>query len=157
MLIVANLRLSALLHWALYYLQLPPGLVDAKAEAVAKDAASIYRNLDKLVTTIITSLGAFHSLLLAGIYIPAAFVLNRRATELHAQPVKQARPQPAGAHNALQLNETQDDPQLVEAPGAPRPTAPKQAIPLSEHLLKLAALLGPLLAGPIGELLGRLK
>jgi hypothetical protein len=125
-LIFSTLRLSALLHWALYYLQPPPGLPDAAADAMsasAKDADLVYRSLDNLVTTIVTGLGAFYTLLLASVYVPAVLVLNRRAADL---PVPEGQP------------------------------AADRTIPLHQDLLRLAAILGPLLAGPVGELLGRL-
>jgi hypothetical protein len=110
LLIIATLRLSTILHWTLDYLQ--PHL----AMAEDKKISFLINNLNSLVTSIVTSMGAFYTLLLAAIFIPAAFILNKHVTK-------------SG--------------EIVS--------------PLSEQLLRLAAIIGPLLAGPIGELLSLLK
>ena len=110
LLIIATLRLSTILHWTLDYLQPQPSM------AGDKEVSFLINNLSGIISGVVTSMGAFYTLLLAAIFVPAALILNNRAKE------------------------------SVEI-----------VSPLSEQLLRLAAIIGPLLAGPIGELLSRFK
>jgi hypothetical protein len=70
--------------------------------------------------------GGFYTLLLAALYLPAAFVLRRRGAELVAH-----------------------DPKALEKYGL--------NFSFTESLPRMLAILGPLLAGPVGELFGRLS
>jgi hypothetical protein len=110
LLIIATLRLRTILHWTLDYLQPHPSM------AGDKEVSFLINNLSGIISGVVTSMGAFYTLLLAAIFVPAALILNNRAKE------------------------------SVEI-----------VSPLSEQLLRLAAIIGPLLAGPIGELLSRFK
>lgn len=74
-----------------------------------------------------------YSLILAAAYIPAALVLSRRARELAGVVGYETLPQ-------------RDE--WLKAQGL--------ADSFAEHLPRVAAILGPLLAGPLGGLLGRL-
>ncbi|HWS90857.1 MAG TPA: hypothetical protein VN282_28055 [Pyrinomonadaceae bacterium] len=133
-LVVATLRLSSLLHWGLSYLQPTP--------SNAKDAAFVYKNIYGMVTSVVTAQGAFYTLLLISVYVPAALVINRRA---HAYYV------PARKAPSERKPESEGEEEKASA------GAPPYALPVSQQLLRIAAILGPLLAGPLGELLGSLK
>lgn len=110
LLIIATLRLSTILHWTLDYLQPHPSMADNK------EVSFLINNLNGFISNVVTSMGAFYTLLLIVIFVPAALILN---------------------------NSTKESGEIVS--------------PLSEQLLRLAAIVGPLLAGPIGELLNLLK
>jgi hypothetical protein len=106
LLVIEILRLSAVLHWSMSYLQ------PLNEE---KEALHLYENLSSVISDVITVMGSLYTLLLAALYVPAAIILNGQST------------------------------------------SKKVDLPVSTHLLRLAAILGPLLAGPVGELLSRLK
>jgi hypothetical protein len=99
-LVMSVLRLSATHAWAVSYL--------SPETEVGKTVAS-------LTTGIVGSLGATYTLVIAGIYLPAAFMLRSRLREV----------------------------------------APTQSITdgWTQLLLRVMALIGPLLAGPLGDLL----
>jgi hypothetical protein len=105
-LVLAILRLSAILHWSVAYLQ---PMADHKV------ALFLFENLNAVTTGIVTTMGSLYTLVLAAIYLPAAIILNLQSKKKDV------------------------------------------TLPISVHLLHLAAILGPLLAGPVGELLSRLK
>ena len=129
LLILATLRIGALLRWSLAFLQPPPWL----PEPDAANALFIYKGIEGLVSNLIVTVGAFGTLLLAALYLPAAFILHRRAAALESERT--------WAHAGSLLS--------AKARGL--------GALLPEHALRVAAILGPMLAGPVGELLGRLK
>lgn len=131
LLILATLRVNALLHWSLNFLQPPPWLADD----AGKEALFIYKGVEGLVTNLVTSVGAFGTLLLAAIYLPAALVLNARAAQT--------------APGGLQAD--------VAAEPHPASKGLSFALPLPEQLLRLAVILGPFIAGPLGDWVSRLK
>jgi hypothetical protein len=131
LLILATLRVNALLHWSLDFLQPPPWLPDA----AGKEALFIYRGVEGLVSNLVTSVGAFGTLLLAALYVPAGLVLNARAARLAPErPPVHAGPAPHLGGRGLSF-----------------------ALPLPEQLLRLAVILGPFIAGPVGDWVSRLK
>jgi len=131
MLILATLRVNALLHWSLDFLQPAPWL----PEADARHALFVYKGVEGLVSNLVTSVGAFGTLLLAAVYVPAALVLSARAARLAPRrPKVPAGPEPHLTGRGLGL-----------------------APPLKEQLLQLAVILGPLIAGPLGDWVSRLR
>jgi len=110
LLILATLRLRTMLHWTVDFLRPLPSVADNK------DVSFLIINLDGVIANVVTIMGAFYTLVLAAIFVPAVLIL---------------------------INQAKKSGELVS--------------PLSEQLLRLAAIIGPLLAGPVGELLSRLK
>jgi hypothetical protein len=111
LLILGVIRMSAVSQWTLAFIA--PDAVDA--------AKSFYVTLSSIT-------GGFNSLIIAAIYLPAAYILQMRAQliakELHLPPDKQ--------------EETLGSKGLTFS--------------FREALPRILAILGPLLAGPIGEL-----
>jgi hypothetical protein len=131
LLILATLRVNALLHWSLSFLRPTPWLSDGEAE----NALFVYKGVEGLVSNLVTSVGAFGTLLLAAVYIPAALVLNYRAARpAPERPQVHAGPEPHFAGKGLNF-----------------------ALPLPEQLLRLAVILGPFIAGPVGDWVSRLR
>lgn len=83
--------------------------------------------VNDLVKGIVNSMGAFYALLMAAVYIPAALVLQSRVKQLA----------------------------LIEAPDDPNTwlTTNGFSLSVSDYVRRIVALLGPMLAGPLGELL----
>lgn len=104
LLVVAVLRVSALLHWAL-------------AAIKTNQTTAIYESMSGLISSNVTLVGSIYTLFLAAVYLPAAFILNKNID---------------------------DD-------------ADKKRLPIAEQFFRVAAILAPLLAGSVGEVLGRLK
>lgn len=125
LLVFATLRVNSLLHWSLAFLQPPPWL---KPEEAA-NAAFIYKGAEGLVSNMMAGVGAFCTLLLAAIYVPAALVLSNRAAEAISRGAGAGQKEAAGRQTPLLL----------------------------EHWLRLAVILGPFVAGPVGDLLSRLR
>jgi len=84
-------------------------------------------SINTLVTGIVNSMGSFYALVMAAVYIPAALILQSRVKELAAQ----------------------------EAPDDPNTWLTNNGFTLSftQYLPRIIALLGPMLAGPLGTLL----
>jgi hypothetical protein len=110
--VIAVLRLSATHAWGLSYL--PPDSDLGKAVA-------------SLTTGIVGTMGTVYTLLIGGIYLPAAFILRARLRKIAA---------------------TQPDPEAWLASHG-------MGLSFFQFLPRVLALLGPLLAGPLGELLIR--
>ncbi len=109
-LVAGVLRLSATLSWIEAFLA--PGDVAAFAG---------------LRTTLPAMVGAYYSLMLAGMYLPAAYIIRERArVAIAAAPVPEATREKAYARPEFSLT-------------------PGSALP------RIAVMLGPVLAGPIGE------
>lgn len=115
LLVIGVLRMQAVMDWVLTFLE--PG--DAEA-------------LGGLTSTVSSVIGAFYSLVLAAVYLPAAHVLKTRAE--------------AAIDGSGAAEEVKD--RIRES------TVFSQS--LNAVLPRLAALLGPLLAGPFAALLERL-
>jgi hypothetical protein len=111
-LVIALFRLSATHAWGASYL--PPESEIGKAVA-------------SLSTGIVGSLGTYYTLLIASIYLPAAFLLRARLRKLAA---------------------SKPDPEAWMA-------SQGMGLSLPQFLPRVIALLGPLLAGPLGDLLLR--
>ena len=116
LLVVGVLRMNAVFSWAYSFL----AIVDAAA-------------LQGIRLTSVSILGAFYSLLLACVYVPAAWVLRERAAALIR--VSGALPE------ARQQQAARTDISLSLADAFPR----------------ILAIVAPLLTGPVGELVGRLS
>jgi hypothetical protein len=108
------LRLSAMLSWGQSYFA---------SESVTGKSVST------LVSGITSSLGAYFTLLMLGIYLPAALLLRQRALEV------------------AEGNDLEEKEDFLEKHGL--------AISFADYMPRVLALFGPLLAGPIGELLAR--
>jgi hypothetical protein len=87
----------------------------------------ITTSVNNLVTGIVNSMGSFYVLVMAAIYIPAALILQSRVKQL---AVKLAPEDPNGWM-----------------------TTNGFTVSFSQYLPRIIALLGPLLAGPLGSLL----
>lgn len=111
LLIVGVLRMSAVTQWTLAFIS--PDALDA--------AKSFHITLSSVA-------GGFNSLILAAVYLPAAYILQRRA-ELFA--------------NELPLPPDKQE-ETLKSKGF--------TFSFRESLPRALAILGPLLAGPIGEL-----
>lgn len=109
-LVMAVLRLAATHAWAVSYL-LPE--------------SEIGKSVTALTTGIVGSLGTTYTLLMAGIYLPAALILRERLRKLAS---------------------AQEDPQSFLATHGLSPT-------LTRILPQVMALIAPLLAGPLGDAL----
>jgi hypothetical protein len=115
LLVIGVLRLSTTLNWGASFL--PPQSEAGKAVA-------------SVVTGIVSSLGTFYTLLMAGMYLPAALVLRARARELaELQP-------PADQQSWL--------------------TKHGLTLSYTESLPRIVAILAPLLAGPFIDIIKRL-
>jgi hypothetical protein len=104
------------------------------APALEKDAAAsvVANTMGSFASAFVTTQAGATTLLLAATYVPAVLVLRRRAEAL------------VGRRLAPQERE-----EWLKTRGL--------SASLSEYLPRLAAILGPLLAGPLGDLLGRLS
>ena len=87
--------------------------------------------VDTLFSALLAAEGGYFTLILAVVYLPAALILKHRVDSLAGEPAE-----PADKAKALERNNL--------------------TFSFTQSLPKIAAILGPLLAGPIGELLGRL-
>jgi membrane protein DedA with SNARE-associated domain len=106
------LRLSAMLSWGQSFL--------------APDTAT-GKSVSTLVAGITSSLGVYFTLLMLGMYLPAALLLRERARRVAEGDDFEAREDWLKKHGL--------------------------AISVADYIPRVLALLGPLLAGPIGELL----
>lgn len=109
LLIIGVLRMSAVTQWTLAFIS--PDALDA--------AKSFYISLASVA-------GGFNSLILAAVYLPAAYILQRRA-QLLAEALPLEKQEEILGSNELTFS-------------------------LKESLPRILAILGPLLVGPIGEL-----
>jgi hypothetical protein len=110
LLVISVLLLNAVNQWSISFI--PPDAVEA--------ARSFYVGFSSVF-------GGFHSLILAAVYLPAAYVLQRRARQL-----------------AKELPPDQQE-ETLKSNGL--------TFSLRESMPRILAILGPLLAGPIGDLL----
>lgn len=110
-LIVGILFEKALLQWAFTFTPREEHLVKAA---------------DSFTAALVAFDGGYYTLLLAALYLPAAFMLRRQAGQL-----------------------VDYDPKTLEPYGL--------NFSFTESLPRMFAILGPLLAGPVGELFGRLS
>jgi hypothetical protein len=114
------LILTVLLKKSIYQWSLAYTSQEARA---AKTAASFVSNL-------LTVEGGFYTLVLVAVYLPAAFVLQRRASLLDKLPTE----------------EPEKEKKLQEY---------GMTFSFKESLPRILAILGPILVGPIGEFLNR--
>ena len=139
LLVIITFRQNVTLRWALDYLQPPAHLEKSPGFGLAK---FLFQRLEILVSSIVMGTGVLNTLLLAGLYVPAALVLQRRAirlSRLAVAPEKGARDAPI----------SKEQTEWMERHGLD--------FPLRDQLPKVAAILSPLLAGPMGQLLSFLK
>jgi hypothetical protein len=157
---VTVLRARANLKWALDYL--PPLAVFAEKSAELLTAKLMYERLESFVTNTVTSVGVMNTLILAALYVPAALILQMRAGDL-AEEALVAEPQ----EPAPEEPEERKAGAATQEPGVePKKKAPDReewlksrglSFPLKENLGRIAAILSPLLAGPVSDLLLFLK
>lgn len=112
LLVVNAFRVTALMSWSLSFLN-PESAYSGGVESVA--------------SAVVFSQGCLYSLLLAGVYVPAALILERRARS------------------------TATDAKDAEGPNRP------DSFGVLTMLTQLAAILSPLLTGPIADLVGLLS
>jgi hypothetical protein len=115
MLVINVLRLSTTLNWG-------SSFIPADSE--------VGKFIGPLVSGIVSSLGTFYTLQIAGIYIPAVLVLRARANEL-AEVANSAAPDTWLSENGL-------------------------TVPFSAWLPRIVAILAPLMAGPFIEIVKNL-
>lgn len=115
LLVIGVLRLSTTLNWGASFIP-----VDSE----------VGKLIGPLVSGIVSSLGTFYTLLIAGIYIPAVLLLRARANEL-AETANSATPDTWLSENGLTLS-------------------------FAAWLPKIVAILAPLMAGPFIEILRNL-
>jgi hypothetical protein len=141
LLVIITFRLNVTMRWALDYLQPPAALDQEVAAALPK---YLFQRLEILVANMVTSIGIYNTILLAGLYVPGAAILQRRAMRLVTR-LRETKPtgQPSGEGLTKQQKEWMEEHGLV--------------FPLRDQLPKIAAILSPLLAGPMGQLLGFFK
>lgn len=111
MLVIGVLRLSSTLNWG--------------ASFIPSDG-EVGKFIGPLVSGIVSSLGAFYTLLIAGMYFPAVLLLRARANEL-AELVEPQAPDTFLTQNGLTLS-------------------------VSAWLPRIVAILSPLMAGPFLEI-----
>lgn len=111
LLIAGSLRMSALAQWSVAY--------------ISSNAVEAAQTLN---TSAIAVTGGFNTLILAAVYLPAAYILQRRA-QLFIK------------NSSLEIEEKEK-----------RLKDRELTFNFRESLPRLAAILGPLLAGPIGDL-----
>lgn len=158
LLALTALRQKAEFDLALGYL--PPlwPLADAKTEL--QTAAAFYGELRKIAMNNVTAVGVMNTLLLAALYVPAALVIRKRADDLSERVVRE---QAAGAEGAKAAEEAKA--REGAEPGEKKKQPGREewlksyglAFPLQENLARVAAILAPLLAGPVSELFSFLK
>ncbi len=152
LLVLITFRHKITMQWALEYMK--PHLL-FKAEML-EPAKILYANLESLISNNLTGTSVFNTLLLAGIYVPSALVLQSRATRLSQLAI---RLESERATTAKEVDET-----TVVFTAPVLRTKQEEWIksyglshPIREQLPKVVAIVSPLLAGPIGELLNFFK
>ena len=128
-LITNVLRLSALFRWALALLPGP----EYNSTTKAMDPNPVTKLLESYTSALTSSEAGAYTLLLASVFIPALWILRRRADRLVSRQKLATLPE-------------QED--WLKKQGL--------AFSFSEYLPRLAAILGPLLAGPLADIIGRL-
>ena len=143
LLVIITFQQNVTLRWALAYLQPPPSAKDVSGFAFH---SFLFQRLEILVTNIVSSVGIMNSVLLAALYVPVAWVLHRRALRLSWLAIHGAkRSREAGK----ETSPTKEQTEWMERQGL--------TFPLKDQLPKIAAILSPLLAGPLGQLLNSFK
>lgn len=167
---VTLLRTNLTFKWSLDYL--PPLEVfgDKSPEQLA--ARLIYERLAAVATNTLNGNAIMNTLILAALYVPSALVLQGRADALSRQAVSLAEAEPAAEKRAegdggaaggaakkdgAEASETEGKPKAGAAPKPPDREEWLKArgltFPFKEHLKQVAAVLSPMLAGPVSELL----
>src|ERR1044072_5854594 len=172
LLALTALRGKTNFDWAMDYL--PPlwALDDKTPEWQA--ATAFHGLLKNLALNNITGVGVMNTLVLSALYVPAALVLQKRAARLANEAARIEKLKAAEAARAVQAakaakaSEPAED---VKAEGARKEAEPEKkkfdreewmksrglAFPFKEQLTRIAALISPLLAGPVAELLSFVK
>jgi hypothetical protein len=129
-----------------------------------------YGHLEALISNIVVATSLMNTFLLAALYVPASLLLQRRAVKLsrHAALLENSRPVTTldAAKAKIQAQEQQSEDENMGLEDETANVTPDQeawmksralTFPLREQLPKVAAILSPLLAGSIGELLNLFK
>jgi ABC-type multidrug transport system fused ATPase/permease subunit len=170
LLVVIMFRHKATLNWALEYLKPVPALEKSPGfENVRlgyENAKLMYGQLEAIISNIIVATSLLNTFLLAVLYVPASLLLQHRAAELsrHAASFETRLPLTAidAAKAKAQAQEQSAEDEEENREDEPASVTPKQeewlknrglTFPLREQLPKFAAILSPLLAGSMGELL----
>lgn len=173
LLVVITFRHRMTFNWALDYLQPLPLL---KNYPSYEYAGLIYEQLKSLTSNIVLATSVLNTLLLAALYVPSALLLQHRAHllsklafEVESRLKMMAEDSPADEYSVgTKRNEPKSE---LELRG---PTAEQQStsfaswqdgwlksrnliFPFKDQVPKVIAILSPLLAGPLGELLNFLK
>ncbi|HWN11697.1 MAG TPA: hypothetical protein VNO50_20900 [Pyrinomonadaceae bacterium] len=132
LLVVITFRHRMTLNWALEYLKPVPLL---ESYPTYKYVNLIYGHLETLTSNIVLATSVLNTLLLAALYVPEALLLQRRA---HALSRIAASKESKSGESAWE-DEWLKSRHLI--------------FPFKEQLPKVIAILSPLLAGPLGEVL----
>ena len=147
---IATLRQKLMFKWSLDYL--PPVAAFGEKNPALLGIKLIYERLDALATSNVTAGGILNTMILAAIYLPAALVLQKRARDLSFRAVNSRRNVTVvGEESQPEANREDDE----ETPANEDDWMKARGLtfPLKEQLPRIAAILSPLLAGPISELL----
>jgi hypothetical protein len=128
LLVVVSLRFSAELLWSV-------DLLRAWRTSTSPEVDAHIKTVENLFSALNATAAGLNTLLLASVYLPAALVLRRRAHVLAKQKL--------GADATLPARD-----EWLKKQGL--------LLSFSEQLPRFAAILAPLLAGPVGDLIGRL-
>jgi hypothetical protein len=142
-LVITTFRQNITLRWALDYLQPPELLNQLVGFSVAR---YLMGRLEVVVSNIVTGTGIMNTLLLTGLYVPAALVLQNRVRGLARLAVQREKAVPEAG---LDVPLTKEQTEWIAQHDL--------ALPLKEQLPKIVAILSPMLAGPVGQLLNFLK
>jgi hypothetical protein len=118
LLVTGVLLMRSIFHWSLTFV----------ARAGGADG---FEKIEGLTSNIVSAEAGFYTLILAGVYLPAAFILQRRARSLQGLP-----------------KEPSEKNQKLQDYG--------MTFSFRESLPRIVAILGPFLVGPIGDLVKNL-
>jgi hypothetical protein len=128
LLVLVSLRFAAELRWSV-------DLLKAWRTSTTPDVDAHIKTIENLFSVLTSTAAGLNTLLLASVYLPAALVLRRRAHHLAEQKAEAGATLP-------------DRDEWLKKQGL--------SLSFSEQLPRFAAILAPLLAGPVGDLIGRL-
>jgi uncharacterized membrane protein YciS (DUF1049 family) len=146
LLVVITFRHRNTLNWALEYLK--PLALFAQ-HPTYNYASLIYAQVEALTSNIVLAASVLNTLMLGGLYVPSALLLQQRANALSRFAVKS---------DERGVAATADE-QADEIAGKREAWLKNRALvfPFKEQVPKVIAILSPLLAGPVAEVLNFFK
>jgi hypothetical protein len=152
LLVVITFRHRMTLNWALEYLKPVPLL---ESHPTYKYASLIFGHLEILTSNIVLATSVLNTLLLAALYVPSALMLQRRAyalsrlaVDVESEPKKEIVGKDSNAEEQGVGVAARQEAWLRSR---------NLIFPFKEQLPKVIAILSPLLAGPLGEVLNFFK